>query len=110
MDLTTLTYEDNRSWHLNEAALRHACQDWTAASKVIQHNLEVMGEQHRIAPHYLDRCYELLAKGPVEMRTAFLSVTDEGQVLRSIHPFAGLIPAQERLEILDRTKKGRTSR
>lgn len=105
MDLSSLAYEDKRSWHLNEAALDHACRDWGAAAEVIKHNLDAMGEHHRIAPRYLQRCYDLLAQGPVEMRTAFLGLTDEGQVLRSIHPFAGLLPERERREILQHTKR-----
>lgn len=102
-----LTYEDYRSWHLNSAALDNACRDWTDASKIIAHNLDRLERERRLAPTYLARCRELFEKGPEDMRSAFLALTEEGQVLRSIHPFAGLLGPDERAKILERTSKSR---
>lgn len=107
MDLSTLTPEDKRSWRLNEAALAHASRDWPSASKIIARNLDRLEREQRAAPAYIARCRDLFAQGPDEMREAFLALTDEGQVLRSIHPFAGLLPQREREMILRQTRKDR---
>lgn len=104
MDHSNLIPEDIRSWHLNEAALHQACCDWQAASKIIRRNLERMSRKKLVAPRYILRCRELLEAGPEQMTAAFLAITDEGQLLRSIHPFAGLLTATERQAILDRTR------
>lgn len=105
MDLSTLTPEDNRSWHLNRAALDHACRDWPSASIIIENNLQRLERKQLVAPAYIVRCRELFEQGPEQMREAFLALTDEGQLLRSIHPFAGLLETSERQEVLERTRE-----
>lgn len=100
-----LSFVDTRSWHLNEAALARAACDWPAASKVIARNLDRLEQEKRAAPAYLARCRELFEMGPEAMQDAFLALTEEAQVLRSIHPFAGLLNEEERAAILKRTQR-----
>lgn len=104
-ELSSLTSEDFRSWHLNAAGLEVASRKWSEASVLIARNLERLGREGRVAPGYLERCRKLFEKGPDAMREGFLTLTEEGQVLRSIHPFAGLLKPEEREEILQRTRK-----
>lgn len=105
--LHSLSPEDLRSWRLNEAALAHACRDWGRVAPIIRRNLDRLRRERRIAPGYLDRCAELFLRGPETMRAAFLDLTHEGQVLRSIHPFAGLLTPAERNAILRETRRKR---
>lgn len=104
MMLDDLSHEDKRSWRLNEAALAHACQNWERAAPIIARNIERLEQERRIAPGYIARCKELFAAGPQVMRNAFLDLTDEGQALRSVHPFAGLLLRDERNRILRETR------
>ena len=105
MDLSTLTPEDRRSWRLNEASIRHAMADWPSARRLVTANLDRMARNERVAPAYITRCRGLLEQGPEAMKAAFLALTDEGQVLRSVHPWAGLLPDAERMAILRATRR-----
>jgi hypothetical protein len=49
---------------------------------------------------YLDRWDELIAGGPDVLTVVLLEETDEGQVLRSICPFGGILSEDERLQII----------
>ncbi len=104
MELSTLSIEDRRSWHLNATAIEHACSDWATAYPVIIRNLDRMEREKRVARAYVSRCRHLMQQGPEAVREAFLALSEEGQVLRSIHPWAGLLPNAERLEILRKTR------
>ena len=64
-----------------------------------------MDRERRVAPAYVSRCRDLVKQGPVAMKAAFLEVSDEGQALRSVHPWAGLLPNAERLAILRETRR-----
>lgn len=105
MELNALSLEDRRSWHLNAAAIAHACADWTSAHPVVMRNLDRMDRERRVAPAYVSRCRDLMQQGPQAVREAFLAISEEGQVLRSIHPWAGLLPNAERLAILRNTRR-----
>lgn len=105
MNLRSLTPEDIRSWHLNAAAIRHACADWNQATIIVSRNLDRMELEKRVAPVYVARCRELMQQGPNAVKAAFLALTDEGQLLRSIHPWAGLLPNAERLAVLHATRR-----
>lgn len=105
MDLDGLTQEDRRSWHLNAASIAHACGDWPRARRILVRNLDRMDREHRVAPAYVAKIRSLMEQGPEVMKERFLALTDEGQMLRSIHPWAGLLPNAERLEILRATKR-----
>ena len=105
MDLSDLSHEDRRSWHLNAAAIGHACADWPAAEIVVTRNLDRMDRDERVTPAYVARCRSLLGQGSEAMKNAFLAITDEGQLLRSIHPWAGLLPNSERIAILRATRR-----
>lgn len=103
--LSDLTYEDLRSWHLNAAALSKAAADWDRAAELIRSNLDRMEQAGTTSAVYIERLRELLSQGQDTMRAVFLSLTDEGQVLRSVHPFAGLLSQAERLEIIRQTAR-----
>jgi len=105
MDLNALSLEDRRSWQLNAAAIKHACADWPTAKIIVAQNLDRMDLGRRVAPGYVSRCRDLLRLGPEAMKAAFLALDDDGQVLRSIHPWAGLLPNAERLAILRATRR-----
>lgn len=105
MDLSSLSPEDRRSWHLNAAAIAHARADWSRAKAVITLNLDRMERRQTVSPTYIARCRELVSLDIDEMAAVFLALTDEGQVLRSVHPWAGLLPNDERLKILAATRR-----
>jgi hypothetical protein len=105
MDLNALSPEDRRSWQLNAAAIAHACSSWSTAKIVVTRNLDRMDREKRVGPAYLARCRDLVQQGPEVMKAAFLDVSDEGQLLRSIHPWAGLLPNTERFAILRETRR-----
>lgn len=100
-----LSHEDLRSWHLNRAALANARTNWAEATFCIERNLTRMREAGCTSPFYIDRCMALMMEGFEAMQDAFLALTDEGQVLRSVHPFGGLLSQDERLEIIRRTSR-----
>ena len=64
-----------------------------------------MDREARVSPAYVSRCRDLMRQGPEAMKRVFLAITDEGQVLRSIHPWVGLLPNDERLAILRATRR-----
>lgn len=105
MGIEELSHEDKRSWHLNAAAIEHACADWPKAVTILTRNLDRMERDRLVAPNYISRCRDLMRRGPETMKSAFLEFTHEGQLLRSIHPWAGLLPNKERLSILRATKR-----
>lgn len=105
MDLKNLIPEDRRSWRLNAAAIAHARADWPKAKAVINLNLDRMEQRQTVSPAYIARCRGLVALGIDEAAAAFLALTEEGQVLRSVHPWAGLLPNDERLKILAETMR-----
>lgn len=102
-NVVDLAREDRRSWLLNAAALRKAEADWPRAVVLIESNLIRMEAAGWTSPLYIERCRVLLAEGIESMRSVFLALTDEGQVLRSVHPFAGLLTHEERIEIIKMT-------
>ena len=38
MGINALSPEDRRSWHLNAAAIAHACADWPTAKHIVTRN------------------------------------------------------------------------
>lgn len=74
-------------------------------SQVIKANPGRLSREERTALRFLARCRELLEAGPKEMLSAFFALTEEGQMLSSVHPFAGLPDAKVREEIHERTRR-----
>jgi hypothetical protein len=95
-----MTPEDLKSFRINLAGLQSARKNWPAALVVIRKNLATMRAAESCSERYLDRWEELLAGGPDQVAEIILAQTSEGQVLRSLCPFAGLIDEDERRRIV----------
>lgn len=100
----SLSAEDRRSWQLNAAALAIAVADWERWVPKLRANLATMRQANPPARVYLDRIEALIGEGPISFRDAMLAVTDEGQVLRSCSPLAGIMPDAERQRVLRATR------
>jgi len=97
---SVMTREDSRSLALSRAAVQRLSADWDRWVPMVRRNLDLMRARSTCSRVYLDRWEDLLARGPEEVAAVVLAPTDEGQVLRSIHPFAGILHPRERWALL----------
>jgi hypothetical protein len=75
--------------------------DWDRHVPTIRRNLATMRRAGSCSALYLDRWEQLLAAGPETLCEVVLADTDEGQVLRSVHPLAGILAPHERWRVLE---------
>jgi hypothetical protein len=92
--------EDTQSLELTKAALRHAAERWPEAKQLMLRNIATIRSAESCSERYIERWEELIQGRFAELCAVVLADTDEGQVLRSASPLAGLIPEEERLEII----------
>jgi hypothetical protein len=100
-----LRAEDRRSLALTRAALARLCQSWPSGVAQVRANIATMRRAGSCSPTYLRRWEALLAAGPRALADALLADTDEAQVLRSVHPLAGLLSPCERWAVLDQVRE-----
>ena len=96
--------EDRRSLDLTRAALARLRESWPSGVPCVLANIATMRRAGSCSPAYLRRWEALLAAGPAALDDALLADTDEAQLLRSIHPLAGLLSPRERWAVLDRVR------
>jgi hypothetical protein len=101
-----MTREDRRSLTLAEAALARLAGDWSRYAPVVAENIATMRRAGSCAETYLRRWEALMAAGPEALRATLLADSDEAQVLRSVHPLAGLLSPRERWDLLDAAAAG----
>ncbi|MGC8476640.1 MAG: hypothetical protein ACP5NP_09835 [Acetobacteraceae bacterium] len=106
-DPPPLSAEDNRSWHLNAAALARAVADWERWEPKIRANLATARRAAGPACPWLDRLEALVDQGSEALREAMLAITAEGQVPRSCSPLAGILPEADRQRVLRATSRPR---
>jgi hypothetical protein len=95
--------EDVRSLALTRAALERLVGDWPRLLPFVQGNIATMRRAESCSERYLSAWEELLNAGPEMLCSVILASTDEAQVLRSIHPLAGLLSPAERTDIIRAT-------
>lgn len=93
--------EDRRSLALTRAALDRLCRAWPADVALVRANIATMRRAGSCAPAYLRRWERLLDAGPQALQDILLADTDEAQLLRSVHPLAGLLSPRERWALLE---------
>ena len=93
--------EDRRSLALTRVALDRLCRTWPADVALVRANIATMRRAGSCAPTYLRRWERLLDAGPQALRDILLADTDEAQLLRSVHPLAGLLSPRERWAVLE---------
>jgi hypothetical protein len=96
--------EDRRSLALTRAALARLRQSWPSGVPLVRANIETMRRAGSCAPAYLHRWETLLAAGPRALEETLLADTEEAQLLRSVHPLAGLLSPRERWAVLERER------
>jgi hypothetical protein len=94
--------EDNQSFALTQAALIQAAKAWPEARIVMEKNIATMRRAESCSEKYLKRWEQLIDEGLDRLREVILAETDEGQVLCSAAPLAGLLSDEERLSIIHR--------
>ena len=96
-----MTAEDRRSLALTEAALARLVGAWAVHAPTVLQNIATMRSAGSCAEPYLRRWEELIERGPDALAAVVLAHSDEAQVLRSVHPLAGLLSPRERWAVLD---------
>ncbi len=94
--------EDNQSFLLTQAALNQAAKAWPEARILMARNIATMRRAESCSEKYLRRWEQLIDQGLDPLREVVLAETDEGQVLCSASPLAGLLSDEQRLGIIRR--------
>ena len=85
---------------LTHAAIQRLLADWPCCAPLLLRNIATMRRAGSCAEEYLARWEGLVRAGPDALAAAALAGTDEAQVLRSVHPFSGLLTPAERWAVL----------
>jgi hypothetical protein len=91
---------DLRSLALSRAAVERLVGDWPGHVPLVRRDIAAMRAAGSCAELYLARWEALLVAGPETLAATILAGSDEAQVLRSVHPFAGILSPRERWAIL----------
>jgi predicted nucleic acid-binding protein len=103
-----MSKEDLRSLALTRAAVERLVGEWSRHVPLVRRNIAVMRRAGSCAERYLARWEALLAAGPEALAATALADSGEAQVLRSVHPFAGILSPRERWAVLARFATGAT--
>jgi predicted nucleic acid-binding protein len=95
-----MSKEDLRSLALTRAAVERLVGEWPRHVALVRQNIAVMRRAGSCAERYLARWEALLTAGPEALAATILADSDEAQVLRSVHPFAGILSPRERWAVL----------
>ena len=95
-----MSKEDLRSLALTRAAVERLVGEWPRHVPLVQRNIAVMRHAESCAERYLTAWEALLAASPDVLASSVLADSDEAQVLRSVHPLAGVLTPRERWAIL----------
>ena len=99
-----LRYAERRSWMLHRQLASHLDDETFAVWKpTLLGNIEWMRQANKGEPHLgnIDRWEALILAGDIEgLRRAMLDPTRDGQEMREVGPFVGLLPDEERRAVL----------
>ncbi len=98
-----MTREELRSLWLNRAVAARLARDPEVVLAHARRNLERFTQVHAgsTAQHWIDRWRDVLTKGPEVVMETLTSTAPDAAELRQNSPFPGVLPEQERREVLD---------
>lgn len=90
------------SLQLHRAAVQHLLKDWAAAEPVIRANLERLRSRRRapLAETWVAEWVAAVEAGPEAVARVALTPGGRGEDLRQVSPLAGVLPEEERLQVL----------
>ncbi len=106
-DRKEMTREELRSLWLNRAVAAHLARDPERVLTRARHNLERFSQIHSgsSVEHWLRRWENVLAGGPEVVMEALTSTSPDAAELRQNSPFPGVLPQNERRQVLDSFSK-----
>ena len=100
-----MTREDRRSLAWHDAIATKVIADPEAAFRRARRNVAKMLEVNPHAAPLLHEWRRLLRGTTNEVLTVFADCSERGRELRAVTPFAGLLSASERSEVIDRFRR-----
>ena len=96
----SMNVNNARCLRLVRTAIARMEADWDSGVRLVERHLDVMRRGETCSEHYLDAIVAALRRGPESFRHLMLAEDDQGQVLRSIFPFGGLVSNADMLQVV----------